>query len=96
MKKMEGMPASITFSKDSTINFWVVSSSRNEERKVVAASAVLLPMPMPMPMLLPIRPCRLCSDNLDNDEEDDDDHDDGKDNTVLLPYANDDFATSRR
>ena len=93
MKKMEGMPASITFSKDSTINVWVVSSSRKDERKVVAESAVLLPMPM----LLPIRLCRLCSDNLDNDEEDDDDDDDdGKDTTMLLPYANDDFATSRR
>lgn len=92
MKKMEGMPASITFSKDSTINFWVVSSSRNDERKVVAASAVLLLL---TPMLLPIRPCRLCicSDNLDNDDDDDDD---GNDNTVLLPYANDDFATAAR
>jgi hypothetical protein len=93
MKKMEGMPASITFSKDSTINFWVVSSSRKDERKVVVAeSAVVL---LPMPMLLPIRPCRLCicSDNLDNDDDDDDD---GNDNTMLLPYANDDFATAAR
>jgi hypothetical protein len=38
MKKIAGIPASITFSKESSTSFWVVSSSRN----VSALSAVLL------------------------------------------------------
>lgn len=38
IKKMAGMPASMTFSNESTISFWVVSSSRNDR----AFNAVLL------------------------------------------------------
>ena len=31
MKNNDGMPASMNFSNDNTINFWVVSSSRKED-----------------------------------------------------------------
>lgn len=63
MKKMAGMPASMTFSNESTISFWVVSSSRKEER---AFNAVLL---LRMLLLLMCR-CLLIRDNaVDFDEE---------------------------
>ena len=31
MKNNDGMPASMNFSNDNTINFWVVSSSRKDD-----------------------------------------------------------------